>query len=82
MSDGFSEWIERRGILEVECLVSDMNGILRGKVLPATKFLKAERSGALRMPSSVFSVTVRRGKCLSPCQDASEIVRSGDGSHG
>jgi glutamine synthetase len=55
MSD-LKSWIEQHGITEVECLVPDMNGVLRGKVLPASKLLQGER--ALRMPSSVFSVTV------------------------
>ena len=58
MSDTFEKWIEGRNISEVECLVPDMNGVLRGKVLPAAKFIKAERKGALRMPSSVFGVTI------------------------
>ena len=51
-------WIEQRGVAEVECLIPDMNGVVRGKVLPAAKLLEAERWGTLRMPSSVFSVTV------------------------
>jgi glutamine synthetase len=55
MSD-LKSWIEQHGISEVECLVPDINGVLRGKVLPAAKLLQGER--ALRMPSSVFSVTV------------------------
>ena len=49
MTDVFARWIEKRGIAEVECYVPDMNGVLRGKVLPATKILKAERSGAQEM---------------------------------
>ena len=56
MSD-LKSWIEQHGVTEVECLVPDMNGVLRGKVLPAAKLVQA-REGALRMPSSVFSVTV------------------------
>jgi len=51
-------WIEQHGITEVECLIPDMNGVLRGKVLPASKLLQSERDGTLRLPSSVFSVTV------------------------
>ena len=51
-------WIEARGITEVECLIPDMNGVLRGKVLPAAKLIQSERDGSLRMPSSVFAVTV------------------------
>ena len=51
-------WIEQRGITEVECLIPDLNGVLRGKVLPAAKLLQTEREGTLRLPSSVFAVTV------------------------
>ncbi|HEY5289448.1 MAG TPA: glutamine synthetase family protein [Caulobacteraceae bacterium] len=51
-------WIGERGITEVECLVPDMNGVLRGKVLPAAKLIEAERDRSLRLPSSVFAVTV------------------------
>jgi glutamine synthetase len=51
-------WIERRNISEVECLIPDLNGVLRGKVLPAAKLVQSERDGSLRMPSSVFSLTV------------------------
>ena len=51
-------WIAKHSIGEVECLVPDMNGVVRGKVFPAPKFLQAARLGALRLPSSVFSVTI------------------------
>ena len=57
MSD-MKKWIEQRGISEVECLIPDMNGVLRGKVLPAAKILQSESDGTLRLPSSVFAVTV------------------------
>ncbi|MBA3810532.1 MAG: glutamine synthetase [Caulobacteraceae bacterium] len=51
-------WLDARGITEVECLIPDMNGVLRGKVLPAAKLAQSERDGSLRLPSSVFAVTV------------------------
>jgi glutamine synthetase len=51
-------WIAERGVTEVECLIPDMNGVLRGKVLPAAKLVEAEASGSLRLPSSVFAVTI------------------------
>lgn len=53
-----AEWIRARGINEVECLIPDMNGVLRGKVLPATKLVQFARDNTLRLPSSVFSVTI------------------------
>jgi glutamine synthetase len=58
MTMSFETWIRQNGIGEVECLVPDMNGIIRGKVVPAQKFLEIERNQALRIPSSVFLVTV------------------------
>ena len=33
------EWLEQLAISEVECLVPDLNGVLRGKILPTAKFL-------------------------------------------
>ncbi|MDO7837385.1 glutamine synthetase family protein [Sphingobium sp. HBC34] len=54
----FEKWIQDNNIAEVECLVPDINGVLRGKVLPAQKFIKSERAGTLRMPSSIFTVTI------------------------
>jgi len=58
MIGNFETWIRDNGIGEVECLVPDMNGIIRGKVVPAQKFLEIERNQALRIPSSVFQITV------------------------
>jgi glutamine synthetase len=49
-------WIRKHGVREVECLIPDMNGVLRGKVLPAEKFLKAINGGALYMPTSALLV--------------------------
>ncbi|MBL8544613.1 MAG: glutamine synthetase [Hyphomonadaceae bacterium] len=54
----FSNWIKERGIGEIECLVPDLNGVIRGKVFPAQKFLQSERDGSLRIPSSIYSLTV------------------------
>jgi glutamine synthetase len=56
--DELARWVKDNAIAEVECLAPDLNGILRGKVLPAAKLLQARRDGALRLPSSIFAVTV------------------------
>lgn len=61
MTTDIASWIRDRGISEVECIVPDMNGIQRGKVLPAGKFLKSVADGTLRIPGSVFIVTVTGG---------------------
>lgn len=56
--DYLTEWIRSRGITEVECLVPDMSGIPRGKILPAHKFLSGLTDRGLRLPESVFIQTV------------------------
>lgn len=52
------EWITSRRVEEVECLVPDMSGIARGKILPSAKFIKGARDSGLRLPESVFVQTV------------------------
>jgi len=56
--DELTRWVKDNGIAEVECLIPDLNGVLRGKLLPAAKLLQSQRDGTLRLPSSVFAVTV------------------------
>jgi glutamine synthetase len=55
------EFLSEHKIEEVECLVPDMAGIARGKILPAEKFLKGMRTNGLRIPDSVFVQTVTGG---------------------
>lgn len=52
------EWITSRRIEEVECLVPDMSGIARGKILPSAKFIKGAQDGGLRLPEVVFVQSV------------------------
>lgn len=52
------EWITSRRIEEVECLVPDMSGIARGKILPSAKFIKGAQDGGLRLPEAVFVQSV------------------------
>src|SRR5258705_8358593 len=52
------EWLTERKVGEVECLVPDMSGIARGKILPATKFIKSTREHSLRLPESIVIQTV------------------------
>ncbi len=45
-------------VTEVECLVADMTGIARGKILPTEKFLAGIAEDSHRLPESVFAQTV------------------------
>ena len=51
-------WFAKHEIDEVECLVPDMAGVARGKILPAGKFLKGTSSRGLRLPEEIFILTV------------------------
>ena len=54
----FEDFVRSNRITEVECLVPDMNGVARGKILPADKFLKSLGSRGLRLPETIFIQTV------------------------
>lgn len=58
MSDELLDWLEDQSITEVECLVSDMAGIPRGKIVPVNKFKSALRESTLRLPEYVFGQLV------------------------
>ncbi len=47
-------WFEERDITEVECLVPDMTGTPKGKIMPASKYL---HGGRPRLPDSIFIQT-------------------------
>ncbi len=49
------DWIEQHQITEVECIVPDLAGAARGKIMPATKFTNGK---PLRMPQSIFMQSV------------------------
>ncbi|HSI41843.1 MAG TPA: glutamine synthetase family protein [Xanthobacteraceae bacterium] len=48
-------WMAARGITEVECVVPDLAGVARGKIMPASKFLS---SPVMNLPLSVFFQTI------------------------
>lgn len=51
-------WLKEHRITEVECIVPDMAGVSRGKIMPADKFAS---EGRMRLPESVFAQTVTGG---------------------
>jgi glutamine synthetase len=48
-------WLKDRRITEVECLVPDMTGMARGKIIPAAKF---SHDYGTRLPEGIFVTTV------------------------
>ena len=65
------EWLKKRRVTEVECLVPDLTGVPRGKILPAGKFVKSQRDRTLRLPEQVFAQTVT-GEWLLPDDDPTD----------
>ncbi len=53
-----ADWLRSRRVTEVECLVADMSGVARGKILPTEKYLSSAADGGLRLPESIFLQTV------------------------
>ncbi|HQT89080.1 MAG TPA: glutamine synthetase family protein [Acidiphilium sp.] len=61
-----TDWFNEHRITEVECLVPDITGIPRGKIMPAQKFL---HGGTPRLPESIFIQSVT-GEYPEDPQDA------------
>jgi glutamine synthetase len=55
MLESLKSWLHERNISEVECLIPDMTGNARGKIMPADKFAAEE---GMRLPESLFIQTV------------------------
>lgn len=55
MSQAMRDFLREHNIHEVECVIADMTGIARGKILPKDLFLGA---GEMRLPKSVLLNTV------------------------
>lgn len=56
--DLLTSFIKQHQITEVECLIPDLSGVARGKILPAEKFLRILRERGLRLPEAIFIQTV------------------------
>lgn len=67
----FEDFISQNRISEVECLVADMSGTARGKILPPKKFLMGNKSKGLRVPEEVFTLTIN-GRFVSDTEAVSD----------
>ncbi len=48
-------WLQARNIGDIECVVPDIAGVPRGKMMPTKKFFSSD---TLTMPSSIFAQTI------------------------
>ena len=49
------EWLDAKRVTEIECLVPDLTGVARGKILPRVKFTEDR---GMRLPEVVLGMTV------------------------
>ncbi|WP_371226655.1 glutamine synthetase family protein [Roseovarius sp. 2305UL8-3] len=66
------DYLEGKRLDEVECIVSDLPGIARGKAVPASKFAKQEY---FHLPDSIFFQTITGGWGEAADEDEGFIER-------
>ena len=49
------QWLNERKVTEVECLVPDLTGVARGKILPREKFTEDR---GMRLPEAIVGMGV------------------------
>ncbi|WP_140985624.1 glutamine synthetase family protein [Asticcacaulis tiandongensis] len=50
-----SEWLAQQNIEEIECMVADLAGVARGKIMPVRKF---QTASYMNLPLSIFYQTI------------------------
>ena len=48
-------WLNERRVTEIECLVPDLTGVARGKILPREKFTEDR---GMRLPEGIVAIGV------------------------
>ncbi|MEQ1806400.1 MAG: glutamine synthetase, partial [Burkholderiaceae bacterium] len=48
-------WLNERRVTEIECLVPDLTGVARGKILPREKFTEDR---GMRLPEAIVAIGV------------------------
>ena len=51
-------WLKQEKIDDIECMIADNAGIARGKSMPRVKFIEGLQNRGLRMPETVFGLTI------------------------
>lgn len=66
------EWLRSRQVDEVECLLPDANGMMRGKIVPREDFIRALGTQGLRLPESILVQAVT-GHTVDDTRVAAEV---------
>eukprot|EP01037_Dinobryon_pediforme_P047675 gene47675-62024_t len=54
-ADAAADWLESRGLEDIECLVPDMTDVPRGKMIPVEMLITAK---TMSLPGSIFLPTI------------------------
>ena len=54
------QWFDERRVTEIECLVPDLTGVARGKILPREKFTEDRRTRNARRGQGIAGRNDRR----------------------
>jgi len=65
-------WLQANHIDDIECMVPDIAGIARGKSMPRKKFIEDIQTNGLRMPETIFGMTVHGTYALSDALSETE----------
>jgi len=52
------KWLKAENIDDIECMVADNAGIARGKSIPRIKFIEGLKTRQLRIPETLFGMTI------------------------
>ena len=55
---GLVQWLRETRIDEIECLLPDVNGMMRGKIVPCADFIQSLDTDGLRLPETVLIQSV------------------------
>lgn len=72
--DDIVAWLREHRIDEVECLIPDMNGMMRGKIVPREDFIRSLDAQGLRVPETIFLQAVT-GDTVMETEVAAETDR-------
>ncbi len=56
--DDMKEWLISQNVEDVECMIPDLSGIARGKVIPTEKFISGLNNNSLFVPYDILTQTV------------------------
>lgn len=66
------QWLIKEGIDDIEIMVADYAGVSRGKVMPRSRFIEGMKANSLKLPESIFGITVNGDFCFNEYMDYAE----------